>query len=190
LHYCFFAPYASLYRRFAVYITQQDELLADEMALQHCNDRDLLKTVQTIRITQDMLVQYFWPKLNDALKSHAISPAHVRPYYHLPGTLIDLLNSRDINAWFTRLSQETVREHHPEPAFAIRMHQMGHTKVSVPTPFEVSAAQYYFAEQYDEMTDLMDEIWADEVQHAIFMENIRQGDSKSMLPFHLAIEPA
>jgi len=190
IHYCFFAPYASLYRRFAVYVTQKDELLADEMALRHCNDRDLLKTIQTIRITQDMLVQYFWPRLNDALKDHSISPVHVRPYYNLPGTLADLLNSKDINSWFIRLAQETDRYNHPEPAFALRMKQMGHTKVSIPAPFDTSAAQFYFAEQYDDMTDLMDELWADEVQHALFMDNINQGQLPVMLPLHLAIEAA
>jgi len=190
IHYCFFAPYASLYRRFAVYISQQDELLADEMALRHCNDRDLLKTVQTIRITQDMLVQYFWPKLNAALKDHSVSPVHVRPYFNLPGILADLLNSKDINTWFIRLGQETFRENHPEPPFAARMKQMGHTKVSIPAPFETSAAHFYFDELYDEMTDLMDELWAEEVQHALFMDNITQGKLPSMLPLHLAIEAA
>ena len=190
LHYCFFAPYASMYRSFAVYISQKDELLADDMALSVCNDRDLLKTAQTIRLTQSMLVQYFWPKLNEALQDNLSSPVHIRPYHNLPGTLESLLTNENVQSWFIRLAQETRNEGSPEAPFNLRMEQMGHSKVTVPSSFETSAAQHYFGEQYQEMTDHMDELWAEEVQKVLFMENLEKGETVTTLPFNLTIEPA
>jgi hypothetical protein len=70
------------------------------------------------------------------------------------------------------------------------MEHMGHRKVSVPSSFETSAAQYYFGEQYQEMTDHMDELWAEEVQKVLFMENLEKGETVTTLPFNLTIEPA
>lgn len=190
VHYCFFAPYASLYRNFAVYMTQKDELIADELALLCSNDRDLVKGAQTIRITQAMLIQYFWPKLDDAIRNNLSSPANIRPYYNLPHTLADLLSSKDIDSWFIRLAQEKTNPRSPEAPFARRMERMGHRKVSVPKSFDFSAARYYFGDDYDNMTDRMDELWAKEVQQALFLENLKQQKNGVMLPFRLSIEPA
>ncbi len=190
IHYCFFAPYASLYRRFAVYITQLDELKADELALASVNDRDLLKSAQTLRITQAMLFQYYWPKLNNAIQNNLSSPANIRPYFNLPATLADLLNNENVDAWFIRLSQEDVNELSAEAPFAKRMEQMGHSKVSVPKAFAVSAAHHYFASQYETMTDHMDELWAEEVQKALLIENLKSEGNQTVLPFRLSIQPA
>ena len=190
IHYCFFAPYASFYRNFAVYATQKDELMADEMALNVCNDRDLIKGAQTIRITQAMLIQYFWPKLNDAIKDNHSAPAHIRPYHNLPTALDSLLNSENIDSWFIRLSQEQTNEGNPEAPFAKRMEAMGHSKASVPTAFDVSAANYYFGEQYEEITDEMDALWTSIVQKALLLENLEVEENDMLLPFRLSIEAA
>ncbi|MGD8570613.1 MAG: hypothetical protein PVJ39_21170 [Gammaproteobacteria bacterium] len=190
LHYCFFAPYASAYRRFAVYMTQRDELLADESALEFCNDRDLVKGAQTIRLTQAMLLQYFWPKLDNAIRNHLSAPGHIRPYHHLPVALADLLNTENVDSWFIRLAQETRNPGGAEAPFYYRMERMGHTKVSVPKSFDLSAAHHYFGDEYDNMTDHLDKIWADEVQQALFMENLKQQDNDIVLPSRLSIEPA
>ncbi|WP_455218966.1 hypothetical protein [Kaarinaea lacus] len=190
IHYCFFAPFASFYRNFAVYASQKDELIADEMALKACNDRDLLKGAQTIRITQAMLIQYFWPKLNEALKDNLSAPAHIRPYHNLPSTLKGLLNSENIDAWFIRLSQEETNPGNPEAPFAKRMEALGHSKVSIPTAFDVSAANHYFGEQYDEITDEMDALWTSVVQKALLLENLEDEEEKIQLPFRLSIEAA
>ncbi len=190
LHYCFFAPYASFYRNFAVYATQKDELMADEMALTICNDRDLLKGAQTIRITQAMLIQYFWPMLNEAIKANHSAPAHIRPYYNLPGSLKQLLESENIDSWFIRLSQEAKNESNAEAPFAKRMEVLGHCKVSTPKAFEVSAANHYFADQYDVITDEMDALWASEVNKAMLLENLEAEENEMFLPFRLSIEAA
>ncbi|MEJ2180853.1 MAG: hypothetical protein P8Y28_10560 [Gammaproteobacteria bacterium] len=190
IHYCFFAPYASFYRNFAVYASQKDELIADEKALIVCNDRDLLKGAQTIRITQSMLVQYFWPKLNEAIKDNTSAPAHIRPYHNLPSTLATLLNSENIDSWFMRLSQEDKNEGNPEAPFAKRMEAMGHSKASVPSAFDVSAANHYFGDQYDELTDEMDALWTSVVQKALLLENLESEETDMLLPFRLSIEAA
>jgi len=190
IHYCFFAPYASLYRRFAVYITQKDELRADDLALAVVNGRDLLKSAQTLRITQAMLFQYYWPKLNDAIQNNLTAPANIRPYRNLPGTLAELLNSENVDAWFTRLSQEVTNERSAEAPFAKRMEQMGHRKVCVPKAFDISAAHHYFGGQYETMTNLMDELWADEVQKTLFIENLERERHQAVLPFRLSIQTA
>ncbi|KPJ93310.1 MAG: hypothetical protein AMJ55_08290 [Gammaproteobacteria bacterium SG8_15] len=190
IHYCFFAPYASLYRRFAVYLTQRDELRADEAALTLVNDRDLIKSAQTLRITQAMLIQYYWPKLNDAIQNNLSSPANIRPYFHLPQTLAELLKSEDVETWFIRLGQELVNEGCAEAPFAKRMEQIGHKKVSIPKPFDVNAANHYFGEQYETMTQHMDELWAEEVQKALFIENLESGEVHATLPFRLTIQTA
>lgn len=191
LHYCFFAPYASAYRRFAVYVTQKDELMADEAALEFNNDRDLVKGAQTIRITQAMLLQYFWPKLDEAIRNHLSAPAHIRPYHNLPGTLSELLNSKNIDTWFIRLAQETKNPGGAEAPFYYRMERMGHSKVSVPRSFDLSAARHYFGDAYEQMTDQLDDMWAREVQEALFIENLKE-DKKDgiVLPSRLSIEPA
>jgi len=190
IHYCFFAPYASFYRNYAVYASQKDELIADAMALNTCNDRDLIKGAQTIRITQAMLIQYFWPKLNEALKDNLSAPAHIRPYHNLPATLVGLLNSENIDSWFIRLSQEETNQANPEAPFAKRMETMGHSKVSIPTAFDVSAANHYFGEQYDEITDEMDALWTSVVQKALLLENLEDEEDEIKLPFRLSIEAA
>ena len=190
IHYCFFAPYASMYRRFAVYLTQKDELRADEAALALVNDRDLIKSAQTLRITQAMLIQYYWPKLNDAIQNNLSSPANIRPYCHLPKTLADLLSNEDTETWFIRLGQELINEGSAEAPFAKRMEQMGHKKISIPKAFDVTAANHYFGEEYDTMTDHMDELWAEEVQKALFVENLESGEARATLPFRLTIQTA
>ncbi|WP_455208768.1 hypothetical protein [Kaarinaea lacus] len=190
IHYCFFAPYSSLYRRFAVYIRQTDELLADEFALEIVNDRDLIKSAQTLRLTQAMLIQYYWPKLNDAIQNNFSSPANIRPYFNLPGTLASLLNSEDVDAWFIRLAQERETMGSAEAPFAKRMAQMGHRKVSTPKPFDTTAANHYFGDQYEAMTDHMDELWAEEVQKTLFLENLEKGEHQTILPFSLSIQTA
>jgi len=190
IHYCFFAPYSSMYRRYAVYLTQKDELRADEAALNLVNDRDLLKSAQTLRITQAMLIQYYWPKLNDAIQNNLSSPTNIRPYFHLPNTLAELLKNEDIETWFIRLGQEVISEGSAEAPFARRMDQMGHRKVSIPKPFDVNAAKHYFGEEYDTMTDHMDELWAEEVQKALFIESLESGETRTSLPFRLTIQTA
>ena len=190
IHYCFFAPYASLYRRFAVYLTQRDELRADEAALTLANDRDLIKSAQTLRITQAMLIQYYWPKLNDAIQNNLSSPANIRPYFHLPQTLAELLKSEDVETWFIRLGQESINEGSAEAPFAKRMEQTGHKKVSIPKPFDVNAANHYFGEEYETMTQHMDELWAEEVQKALFIENLESAEVHATLPFRLTIQTA
>jgi len=190
LHYCFFAPYASAYRSFAVYISQKDELMADEKALQYCNDRDLMKTAQTLRITRAMLLQYFWPKLNEDLQTNTAAPHYVQPYTILPETLNTLLRSKNVDAWFIRLGQEDVNPGDAEAPFALRMQALGQRKVAIPDAFETSAAQHYFDVQYNKMTDLLNSLWAEEVQKELFEKNIHKGGEEISLPCHLAIEPA
>lgn len=191
LHYCFFAPYASLYRKFAVYVSQRDELLADEKALHCCNDRDLIKTAQTLRITRAMLIQYFWPKLNEELHSNNAAPHYIKPYSQLPGILKTLLETRQVDSWFIRLGQEETNPGDPEAPFAQRMATLGQRKVALPDSFEVNAAQHYFDDQYEKMTDLLDTLWAEELQKELFHDNIHSGNLiDADLPCHLAIEPA
>lgn len=190
LHYCFFAPYASAYRTFAVYISQKDELMADEKALRYCNDRDLIKTAQTLRITRAMLIQYFWPKLNEDLQTNNAAPHYVQPYSKLPETLNTLLRSKNVDAWFIRLGQEDVNPGDADAPFALRMQALGQRKVAIPDAFDTNAAQHYFDDQYDKMTDLLNTLWAEEVQKELFEKNIHKGDETVELPCHLAIEPA
>ena len=190
LHYCFFAPYASIYRSFAVYVSQKDELLADEKALLHCNDRDLIKTAQTLRITRAMLLQYFWPKLNEDLQTNTAAPHYVQPYSKLPDTLNTLLRSKNVDAWFIRLGQEEVNPGDPEAPFALRMNALAQRKVAIPDAFDTNAAQHYFGDQYDKMTDLLNTLWAEDVQKELFAKNIHGGSTETLLPCHLAIEPA
>ena len=190
MHYCFFAPYASLYRKFAVYVSQKDELLADEKALHCCNDRDLVCTAQMLRITRAMLIQYFWPKLSEELQSNTSAPHYVKPYSQLPGVMNTLLNTKQVDAWFIRLGQEESNPDDPEAPFARRMTTLGQRKVALPKPFVVNAAQHYFGEQYAEMTELLDRLWAEEVQKALFNDNIHSGNIEAELPCYLAIEPA
>ena len=62
--------------------------------------------------------------------------------------------------------------------------------IAIPPPFDVNAAQHYFGEQYDAMTELLDTLWADEVQKELFIESLQNEGHDTKLPCRLAIEPA
>ena len=187
IHYCFFGPYSALYRNLAVYTTQRDELFADAKALHHCNDRDLIKTVATIRITKAMLVQYYWPKLKKNMKEDLLPPSQLKPYENMPDILQQLLSDEKTSTWFIRLAREKRNEKTPDPAFSERMTRMGYTKIFTPEAFEESAAQYFFGEEHEDITTFMDELWALQVDKEVFLQNIRNNTLGIKLPAHASI---
>lgn len=187
LHYCFFGPYSALYRNLSVYVTQRDELFADGKALHHCNDRDLIKTAATIRITKAMLVQYYWPKLKKNMKEDLLPPAQLKPYENMPAILQQLLSDDKAATWFIRLAREKRKEKTPDPAFTERMARMGYTKIISPETFEESAAQYFFGEEHEDITTFMDELWALQVDKEVFLQNISNNTLGIKLPAHASL---
>ena len=163
LNYWFFRLYGNFYHQFALYITQADELKADEMVLNKLNDRDVFKTAETIRVVQMFLDQHYWPKLNTLLDRKTVSPAQLKPYDHLPKATMQMMQSNIVTHWLKLLSLENKMEGSPEAPFARRMEYMGYNKMYSLKPYDKAAAQYYFGPANTQLAALMNKMWAAQV---------------------------
>lgn len=171
LSYWFFRFYSPAYRYFALYATQLDELEADSLAIKELNDRDLFKTVETIRLVQRFLNEYYWPKLNLAL-SRSTPPEKIKPYEHLPRTAGQMMRSNKVEQWLKILMLETDSEGSHEPSFQSRMDIMGYSKVCSLKPFEKTAAEYYFGPANPKLAAHMNKLWSYHIKQEL--ENSRQ----------------
>lgn len=159
LSYWFFRCYSWAYRHVALYAAQMDELEADSLALKELNDRDLFRTVETIRVVQRFLNDHYWPKLHAALKSSA-PPEKIKPYDHLPKTASQMMRSNKVDQWLKILMLEADSEGSQEPSFQSRMDMMGYTKVCALKPFDKTAAEYYFGPANPRLAAHMNKLWA------------------------------
>ena len=178
LSYWFFRLYSSVYRHLALYVTQLDELEADNLALKELNDRDLFRTIETIRIVQRFLNEHYWPKLNAALKS-ATPPEKIKPYEHLPRTAGQMMRSNKVEQWLKLLMLETESEGSCEPSFRARMDMMGYTKVCSLSPFDKTAADYYFGPANPKLAAHMNKLWAYHLAQEL--ENKKRNSSSKKL---------
>ena len=151
--------YSRFYRYLGLYATQLDELHADAMALNALNDRDLFKTVETIRLVQIFLNQHYWPKLNELMNRSSIAPESIRPYEHLSKSVIQMLQSPQIEHWLKMLSLEKNSQGRHEPAFAKRMESMGYNKIIAVKPFNKTAAMHYFGTDNGRLVQHMNKLW-------------------------------
>lgn len=152
--------YSRFYRYLALYATQLDELHGDAMALNALNDRDLFKTVETIRLVQIFLNQHYWPKLNELMQRNAVAPENIRPYEHLSKSVIQMLHNPRVEHWLKMLSLEKDSQGQHEPAFARRMEYMGYNKVLPVKPFNKTAAGYYLGSGNNRLVQHMNKLWA------------------------------
>ena len=159
LSYWFFRFYGWAYRSLALYVTQLDELQADEIALNHLNDRDLFRAIESVRLVQKFLNEHYWPKLSDALARASTSPEKIKPYEHLPKTAAQMMKSDKVDQWLKILTLEVDCEGSHEPAFRERMDMMGYTKMSPLKPFEKTAAEYYFGPANQKLVTHMNKLW-------------------------------
>lgn len=156
----FFHFYSRYYRYIALYATQLDELHADALALNILNDRDLFRTVETIRLAQIFLNQHYWPKINELVSRQAIAVKNIRPYEHLSKSVNQALDSPRVGHWLKMLSLEKDSKGRHEPPFTRRMEYMGYNKIVAVKPFGRSAAGYYLGVGYQRLTEHMNELWA------------------------------
>jgi hypothetical protein len=160
LSYWFFHFYSWAYRSLALYTTQLDELQADELALNHLNDRDLFRAIESVRLVQKFLNEHYWPKLSDALARASTSPEKIKPYEHLPKTAAQMMKSNKVDQWLKILTLEDESEGSHEPSFRERMDMMGYTKMCPLKPFEKTAAEYYFGPANPKLITHMNKLWA------------------------------
>ncbi|WP_455365783.1 hypothetical protein [Kaarinaea lacus] len=163
LSYWFFKVYSRFYRYLALYVTQTDELYADDLALNYMNDRDVFETAESIRLVQFFLDQHFWPKLNELLARGAVKPDQIRPYEHLSKSTLQMLKNPKVNHWLKLLSLENTSEGSQEAPFAKRMHSMGYGKMIPPNRYNTTAAQYYFGPGNPQIVQRMNIVWAKHV---------------------------
>jgi hypothetical protein len=156
----FFHFYSRFYRYLALYATQLDELHADALALNTLNDRDLFRTIETIRLAQIFLNQHYWPKINELVSRQSIAVENIRPYDHLSKSVIQALDSPRIEHWLKMLSLEKDSKSRHEPPFARRMEFMGYNKIVAVKPFARPAAEYYLGTGYQPLIRHMNQLWA------------------------------
>jgi hypothetical protein len=161
----FFHYYSRFYRYLALYATQLDELHADSLALNSLNDRDLFRTVETIRLAQIFLNQHYWPKINELVSGQVIAIQNIRPYEHLSKSVIQALDSPRVGHWLKMLSLEKDSKGRHEPPFARRMEFMGYNKVVAVKPFTRPAAEYYLGAGYQPLIRHMNQLWARHVSN-------------------------
>lgn len=164
ISYWFFRFYSWSYRSLALYATQLDELQADELALNHLNDRDLFRAIESVRLVQKLLNEHYWPKLSDALARASASPEKIKPYEHLAKTTAQMMNSDKVGQWLKILTLEDESEGSHEPSFRERMDKMGYTKMCPLKPFEKTAAEYYLGPANPKLINHMNKLWAHHVK--------------------------
>jgi len=175
----FFHFYALLYRRFALYITQLDELQADSLALNELNDQDLFRTVQAVQLIQKFLNEYYWPKLSGALQQAPSSPEKIKPYEHLPRTAAQMMRSDVAVHWLKLFTRETDSKGKAEPSFRERMDMMGYRKVCSMQPYIKSAAEHYFGPANPKLVAHMNKLWAHHVRQEMANKKQKKRAHKS-----------
>lgn len=167
ISYLFFRPYAWLYRAFALYVTQLDELQADALALNELNDQDMFRTVQAVRLIQKFLDEYYWPKLGGALQQAVSAPEKIKPYEHLPRTATQMMSSDKAVQWLKQFTLENDSKDKAEPSFRERMDMMGYRKVCSLQPYIKTAAEYYFGPANPKLVAHMNKLWAHHVRQEL-----------------------
>lgn len=162
----FFRWYAPMYKKLSVYTAQQDELMADSLALREINDSDLFKTIQSQVVGQYFFRKVYLPMLGNWAKRTGANPAKLSPYSALPAVFRKTVNDERCKQWLEGFQQDA-----PgffcglanEPAFSQRMRNIGQTRLRLPKIGQRSAAEVYFGSHYALAAQLMDTVWRNKI---------------------------
>ncbi|MDH5326538.1 MAG: hypothetical protein OEZ68_09330 [Gammaproteobacteria bacterium] len=155
----FFSGFSRFYEFFTRRCVQLDELHADKGALDMVNAEELLKTIETMLISETFLNSKYWPNvLNAARKNPKAAPP---PFNKISEMVRNTLAGMDKSKWLVmHLSKEAMKIHKGTKApFKARMAELGCSSVEEPEVMKQCAAQYYFGENYPKIVMVMNKQW-------------------------------
>lgn len=178
-----FGLYADVYSKAATYVAQQDELLADDRALNSFNDESFLRAMEMFRVSRAVIASHFWPKLEKAVLSSS-SPASaarkVKPFTMLPRFLQQSLTAERISRYLGKMENEQVNHRNGDAPFALVLHNMGHAKAIMIKPNKSSAADAIFGTQKTPVIEnMMNKLWLSYVFGVPMKSDSAQGTSSA-----------
>jgi hypothetical protein len=166
----FFRWYAPMYKKLSLYTAQQDELMADNLALREINDSDLFKTIQGQVVGQYFFRKFYVPMLSNMVKRTGGNPAKLSPYTTLPVVFRKTVNDERCKQWLEGFQHDApgfLSGQANEPAFSQRMRNIGQTRLRLPKLGQPSAAEVYFGAHYALAAQLMDTVWRNKIMRQL-----------------------
>ena len=165
LLYGFFKYYASCYKRYSVYSSQRDELMADTLSLTNVNDIDLFKSVETQYLAQYFLRHYYFPLLLEMIRKQGADAGSLSPFTRLPNTYRKMMQPQRMTQWLEKMRRLQVNSRNAEPPLSQRMENMGQSKIRLPDIQQSCAAEVLFGKNYSAICALIDKTWAVKIEN-------------------------
>jgi len=163
----FFRVYSPFYKKFSIYMAQQEELAADSITLHHINDSDLFKSIEAQIVSEYFFQQIYLPKLNKFVRENSAAAPNIQPYTNLYRAHRKMVTPERCKNWLDMLVKKTVNTRSKIPTLSQRMHNIGHTKIRLPSLDGGSAAEYFFQSHYLAAAQVMDNIWLNKINRLL-----------------------
>jgi hypothetical protein len=166
----FFRWYAPMYKKVSAYTAQQDEMMADTLALRDINDSDLFKTIQSQVVGHYFFCRVYLPMLGNLVKRTGGNPVKISPYTTLPSVFRKTVNDERCKQWLEGFQQNAPGFNlgqANEPVFSQRMSNIGQIRLRLPKLGQRSAAEVYFDAHYALTAQLMDTVWRNKIMQQL-----------------------
>ena len=163
----FFSIYAPMYEFFTRQCAQLEELHADKNAWDMVVAEELLKTIETMLISETFLQTKYWPKIVNVLRTNP--KATPPPFNSISAVTVKTLAGMDKQKWLiNHFNKDSMQEHYgTKPPLKKRMAGLGCSSVEEPEVMKQSAAQVYLGNDYAKVVMFMNKVWLNRVRKPV-----------------------
>ncbi|WP_455204304.1 hypothetical protein [Kaarinaea lacus] len=184
----FFRIYSPVYRIIVKPIGKINGLNADRNALDNVSSDDLLHAIENQFIMRHYLEHQFWPNVIK-MAQHNLS-ADIGPYKKLFNLAQKTLNLNETKQWLEREYASIENDNASTLTLKQRMDNLGISKVKTPKPISHNAAHYYFAEKYESILKIFDNLWLQQFAPRATLKHVKTAvHTTSTKAVHKTVKP-
>lgn len=157
--YWLFTTFSFIYSAISVYVVRQEEIHADNYALEFHNHEDVREMITADAVYASFIKDNYWPAVKKKLIPNHSMASTASPYGQLITSLSAFVKGNKLNKLVTRVFTAEPAWNSKAPSMTLRLRNITHDSPYLPERSEQSAADQYIGAAQKTIIKLMDKLW-------------------------------
>ncbi len=157
--YWLYTAFSSIYSAISVYVVRQEELYADNYAMELHNHEYVREMISADAVYASFIEDNYWPAMKKKLVPNHPKTSSVSPYRQLITALDTFVKGNKLNKLVNRVFAAEPAWNSKAPSLTLRLNHITHDSPYLPERSELSAADEYLGAAQKSIIKLLDKLW-------------------------------
>lgn len=154
-----YTAFSSIYSAISVYVVRQEELYADNYAMELHNHEYVREMISADAVYSSFINDNYWPAMRKKLAINHPKASSISPYRQLIAALDTFVKGNKLNKLVNRVFADEPAWNSKAPSLTLRLQHITHDSPYLPERSEVSAADQYLGSALKSIIKLIDKLW-------------------------------